>query len=60
MNVPGYHLDSNVLLRFFTGEPAGMFAAASALIQSADCGEVVLELSPLVPLVGYLPCPIPC
>ena len=48
MSVPRYHLDSNILLRFFTGEPAAMFTAASALIQSAERGEVELELSPLV------------
>ena len=48
MSVPRYHLDSNILLRFFTGEPAAMFARASALIESAERGEVVLELSALV------------
>ena len=34
MSIARYHLDSNILLRFFTGEPAAMFAAASALIES--------------------------
>ncbi len=48
MSVPRYHLDSNVLLRFLIGEPPDKFAAASALFQSAEQGEVVLELSPLV------------
>jgi len=48
MNPPRYLLDSIILLRFFTGEPAEMFAAASALIARAERGEVVLELSPLV------------
>ena len=48
MSVPRYHVDSNILLRFLTGEPAEMFAAASAFIASAERGEVVLELSPLV------------
>lgn len=48
MSVPRYHLDSNILLRFLTGEPPDMFAAASALILSAEKGEVLLELSPLV------------
>jgi len=48
MSIPRYHLDSNILLRFFTGEPAAMFAAAAALIESAERGEVELELSPLV------------
>ena len=48
MNFRRYHLDSNVLLRFFTGTPPGMFAAASKLLAEAERGEVVLELSPLV------------
>ena len=48
MIVPRYHLDSNILLRFLTGEPPDMFAAASALIRSAEKGEALLELSPLV------------
>ena len=48
MSVPRYHVDSNILLRFLTGEPPTMFAAASAFIESAERGEVALELSPLV------------
>jgi len=48
MSIPRYHLDSNVLLRFFTGEPVAMFTAASALIERAQLGEIELELSPLV------------
>lgn len=48
MSVPRYHVDSNILVRFLTGEPAGMFAAASAFIASAERGDVVLGLSPLV------------
>lgn len=48
MSVPRYHVDSNILLRFLTGEPAEMFAATSAFIASAERGDVVLELSPLV------------
>ena len=48
MSVQRYHVDSNILLRFLTGEPAEMFAAASVFIASAERGEVLLELSPLV------------
>lgn len=48
MNAPRYHLDSNILLRFFTGDPPAMFAAAAALIERAERGEVLLDLSPLV------------
>lgn len=49
MSVPHYHLDPNILVGFFTGEPAPMFAAASGLMESAERGDVLLELSPLVP-----------
>jgi predicted nucleic acid-binding protein len=48
MNLRRYHLDANVLLRFFTGEPPEMFAAASRLIGEAERGEVILDLSPMV------------
>ena len=48
MSMRRYLLDSNILLRFLTGDPPDMFVAASKLIQSAEQGEVVLELSPLV------------
>ncbi|RPI26936.1 MAG: type II toxin-antitoxin system VapC family toxin [Acidobacteria bacterium] len=48
MSTPRYHLDSNVLVRFFTGDPPEMFSAATALIQRAGTGEVILELCPLV------------
>jgi predicted nucleic acid-binding protein len=48
MSPPRYHLDSNILIRFFTGEPEAMFKGASALIDSAERGDVVLDLSPLV------------
>jgi predicted nucleic acid-binding protein len=48
VSTPRYHLDSNVLVRFFTGQPSGMFSAATALIRRAGAGEVILELCPLV------------
>jgi len=48
MSTPRYHLDSNVLVRFFTGNPPDLFSAATALIQRAGTGEVILELCPLV------------
>ena len=48
MSIPRYHLDSNILLRFFTGEPAAMFASSSAFIKSAERGDILLELSALV------------
>lgn len=48
MSIPRYHLDSNVLVRFFTADPPDMFKAATGLIQRAGTGEVILELCPLV------------
>jgi len=45
---PRYLVDSNVLLRFFTGEPQALFLAAKALVESAERGEVVLDIAPLV------------
>ncbi len=48
MSCKRYHLDANILLRFFVGEPPELGAAAAALIEAAESGEVHLELSPLV------------
>lgn len=48
MSVPHYHVDTNILLRFLTEDPPEQFKAAAALIESAERGDVVLELSPLV------------
>jgi len=48
MSARRYHLDSNVLLRFFTGEPTEMFVAASRLMKESEDGETFLDLSPLV------------
>jgi len=48
MSTPRFHLDSNILLRFLTGTPPDLAAAASTLIQSAERNEVLLDLSPLV------------
>ncbi len=48
MSSPRYLVDSNVLLRFFTGEPHTLFLAAKALIESAERGTVALEVPVLV------------
>ena len=48
MSLPRYLIDSNVLLRFFTGEPHSLFLAAKALIESAESGTVLLDLPTLV------------
>lgn len=41
-------VDTNVLVRFFTGEPPGMADRARNLISRADTGEVTLVILPLV------------
>lgn len=48
MNSPRYLVDSNVLLRFFTGEPHALFLAAKALVENAEQGTVVLDVPVLV------------
>ena len=48
MSLPRYLVDSNVLLRFLTGEPPPLFAAAKALIERAENGEVALDVPALV------------
>jgi predicted nucleic-acid-binding protein len=41
-------VDANVLLRFLTGEPEDLAERAAGLMRSAEAGEVLLILSPLV------------
>ena len=41
-------LDTNVLLRFFTGEPPKLAAKAHQIIAEADAGRFNLEILPLV------------
>ncbi|MEO8428108.1 MAG: PIN domain-containing protein [Verrucomicrobiota bacterium] len=40
-------VDTNVLVRFFTGQPPDMAAKAKALVAAADAGNVVLEVLPI-------------
>ena len=48
MTTTRYLVDTNVLLRFLTGEPAAQAAAARKLFARAAAGEVVLEISPVI------------
>lgn len=41
-------VDTNVLVRFLTGQPPDMAAAAKRLIERADAGEMTLEIMPLI------------
>lgn len=43
-----YIVDTNVLVRFFTGQPPAMAQKAKELIAAADAGEVELEILPLI------------
>ena len=43
-----YLLDTNVLLRFLSGEPAAHAAAARNLFAQASEGKVVLDISPVI------------
>lgn len=43
-----YIVDTNVLVRFLTGQPPDMAEDARALVAAADSGEVVLEVLPLI------------
>lgn len=48
MSVTRYLVDTNVLLRFLSGEPAPQAAAARKLFDRAAAGEVILEISPVI------------
>ena len=41
-------VDTNVLVRFFTGQPPDMAAKARRLIAEADAGALVLEVLPVI------------
>jgi predicted nucleic acid-binding protein len=43
-----YLVDTNILLRFLSGEPVGQAAAARKLFHRAQTGEVVLDISPVI------------
>lgn len=41
-------LDTNVLVRFITGDPADMAEKARRLVERADAGELVLHITPVI------------
>jgi predicted nucleic acid-binding protein len=43
-----YLVDTNVLVRFLTGEPPAMANKAKAFFAAADAGEFVIEIPPLI------------
>ena len=48
MSATRYLVDTNILLRFLSGEPAGQAAAARKLFARASANEVVLDVSPVI------------
>lgn len=48
MSSTRYLVDTNVLLRFLSGEPAAQAAAARKLFAEAAGGEIVLDVSPVI------------
>jgi predicted nucleic acid-binding protein len=43
-----YLVDTNILLRFLSGEPVQQAAAARKLLNRAAAGEIVLDVSPVI------------
>jgi predicted nucleic acid-binding protein len=43
-----YLVDTNILLRFLSGEPPSQAAAAKKLFDRASAGEIVLDVSPVI------------
>jgi len=43
-----YLVDTNILLRFLSGEPAAQAESARRLFDRASAGEVVLDVSPVI------------
>ncbi len=48
MSATRYLVDTNILLRFLSGEPAAHAAAAKKLFSRAAEGDVVLDVSPVI------------
>jgi predicted nucleic acid-binding protein len=46
--IPRQLVETNVLARFFTGEPPEMAAKARRLVELADKGEIVLAVLPVI------------
>jgi predicted nucleic acid-binding protein len=48
MKTSSYLLDTNVILRFLTGEPEAQAQSAKTLIDRCEAGEIQLKVTPLV------------
>src|SRR5579863_10539173 len=48
MSAKRYLVDTNILLRFLSGEPAAQAAAVRRLFSRAAAGEIVLDILPVI------------
>lgn len=48
MTVPRYLVDSNILVRHLTGDPAPQTAAVRKIFDQAAAGKAVLDISPVI------------
>jgi len=48
MNIDRLHIDTNVLVRFFCGEPAPQAQKVRRLVERADAGRLILVVTPVI------------
>ncbi len=53
MSIARYLLDTNILLRFLSGDPPTQAAAARKLFARAAAGEITLDVSPVIVAEAY-------
>jgi len=53
MSAPRYLVDTNILLRFLTGDPPAQASAVRKLFDRAAAGNIVLDVSPLIVAEAY-------
>jgi predicted nucleic acid-binding protein len=53
MSATRYLVDTNILVRFLSGDPSGQAAAAQKLFDRAAAGEITLNVSPVIVAETY-------
>lgn len=53
MSAERYLVDTNILLRFLSGEPVAQAAAVRKLFMQAAAGDIVLDVAPLIVAEAY-------
>jgi predicted nucleic acid-binding protein len=53
MSATRYLVDTNILVRFLSGDPPGQAAAARKLFARAAAGEITLDVSPMIVAKTY-------